>query len=292
MEWLMMAMPVMAALIFALMFTHARQDSRHRAGLSLRESLAACRGLLMLIAGIQQHRGLSSAWLAGDGSFRARLTALEDDIARRLPALLVAIRDEARQPAPCLTANEVALFGHRWRTLCERLGDLSIEQSVAQHTMMIEMLLKWLQGLGEARIEPLVPEAGRTLVRDCLIRLPAMTECLGQARALGMSVAARRGCPAVSRVRLMFLLARAESLLKQVNDQGERASAAHAAIQHMARIIRTQMLHASGITVSPQDFFSVSTAAIDAVFAWIGDGVDLLAGHLPQESLHATVYAH
>ncbi|WP_027458349.1 nitrate- and nitrite sensing domain-containing protein [Dechloromonas agitata] len=292
MEWLMMSMPVLAALILALMIMHARQDRRRLASLSHRESLAACRALLVLIAGIQQHRGLSSAWLAGDSSFRTRLMALENDIAQRLPELQTAIRDEARQPSPCLTANELALFGHRWRSLCERLGDLTIEQSVAQHTMMIEMLLKWLQAFGEARIEPLVPEAGRPLVRDCLVRLPAITECLGQARALGMSIATRHGCPAVARVRLMFLVARAESLLKQVTDLGERSTTANAAIQHMARIIRTQMLQASGITISPQAFFSLSTAAIDAVFAWIGDSVDTLTHSTPQEPPRAAVYAH
>ena len=291
MDWLLMSMPVLAVLILALMFMHARQRRRRLAGLSQRESLAACQSLLALIAGIQQHRGLSSAWLAGDSSFRPRLTALENDIAQRLPELQAAIRNEARQPAPCLTANELALFGHRWRSLCERLSELSIEQSVAQHTMTIDILLRWLQAFGEARIEPLVPEAARPGVRDCLVRLPAITECLGQARALGMSVATRQGCTAVARVRLMFLVARAESLLKQVTGQGEHATKANAAIQHMARIIRTQMLQASGITISPQAYFSLSTAAIDAVFAWIGDSVHALAPTNPQEAARATAYA-
>ena len=77
-----------------------------------------------------------------------------------------------------------------------------------------------------------------------------------------------------------------------MTDLGERSTAANAAIQHMARIIRTQMLQASGITISPQAFFSLSTAAIDAVFAWIGDSVDTLTHSTPQEPPRAAVYAH
>lgn len=293
MDWLMMSMPVLAVLILALMAIHARQSRRRFASQAYRESITACRALLAMISGIQQHRGLSSAWLAGDNSFRPRLTALENDIAQRLPELQTAIRNEARQPAPCLTGNALALFSHHWRNLCDRLGELSIEQSVAQHTMMIEMLLKWLQALGEARIEPVVADAVRPQVRDCLTRLPAITECLGQARALGMSVSTRQGCPAVARVRLMFLVSRAESLFKQVSDHGRQATEATAAFQHMARIIRTQMLQASGITISPQAYFSLSTAAIDAVFAWIDHSVQgLRDAPQQQEAPHAGVYAH
>ena len=293
MDGLMMVMAVLAILVLALMAIHARQRRRRFANQAYRESLTACQALLAMISGIQQHRGLSSAWLAGDNSFRPRLTVLENDIAQRLPELQAAIRNEARQPAPCLTGNALALFSHHWRNLCERLGELSIEQSVAQHTMMIEMLLKWLQALGEARIEPVVADAARPQVRDYLTRLPAITECLGQARALGMSVSTRQGCPAVARVRLMFLVSRAESLFKQVSDHGRQATEATAAFQHMARIIRTQMLQASGITISPQAYFSLSTAAIDAVFAWIDHSVQgLRDAPQQQEAPHAGVYAH
>ena len=83
------------------------------------------------------------------------------------------------------------------------------------------------------------------LARIYLSRLPVLTECLGQARALGASVAARGACSAVARVRLMFLIARAEVVLGQAvtvcagMPEGERASAA---VVEMARVVRERLL--------------------------------------------------
>ena len=117
-------------------------------------------------------------------------------------------------------------------------------------------------------------------MRNYASRLPALTECLGQARALGTSVAARHGCSAVARVHLMFLVARAEALLNQANEVGARgakAEKAAIAVQQMARVIRTRMLLSSGISIAAQEYFDISTAAVDSVFAWIGEcGGDLM----------------
>jgi hypothetical protein len=133
-----------------------------------------------------------------------------------IPELRDVARTEGSKPHPCFTLNELGLFQFNWVTLREKLPTLSVEQSIAQHSFLIDQLLNWLAAIGESRVETLVDErAGRALVRNYTIRLPALTECLGQARALGMSVATRRGCSAVTRVRLMFLVARAEALLNQ-----------------------------------------------------------------------------
>lgn len=116
--------------------------------------------------------------------------------------------------------------------------------------------------------------SGRALVKNYTIRLPALTECLGQARALGMSVATKRGCSAVTRVRLMFLVARAEALLNQALEaagDGQQAEKAMLAVQEMARVIRTRMLLSSGVTVAAQDYFELASVAIDQVFAWIAE---------------------
>ena len=77
----------------------------------------------------------------------------------------------------------------------------------------------------------------------------------------------------------MFLVARAEALLNQANEVGGRgvkAEKAALAVQQMARVIRTRMLVSSGISVAAQEYFEIATAAVDSVFAWIGEsGVEL-----------------
>lgn len=274
-------MLALAILILAVSTMLYRRRNWVDAGKSLDSTLAACRALLALVGHFQQHRGMSSALLSGDQGFAGRLDGKGREIASLIPSLREVAREECTRAHPCLTPNDLDLFQFHWQQLREKLAGLSVEQSIAQHSFLIDQLLQWLAALGESRVELLLNErCARGLVRNYASRLPALTECLGQARALGTSVAARSGCSAVSRVRLMFLVARAESLLSQageVGGRGPQAEKAAIAVQQMARVIRTRMLLSSGISVAAQEYFAISTTAIDAVFAWINEcGAELM----------------
>lgn len=242
-------------------------------GLPVTSHMQACRVLLALTAQFQQHRGMSSALLSGDEDFAVRLRSKADEIAHSLAALRPVARAESLAAWPCLQGNDLALFEHRWQTLRDKLPTLTVDQSIAQHSVLISQLLHWLAAFGEARLEPLLGgDAARGKVRNYALRLPALTECLGQARAIGMSVATRKGCSAVARVRLMFLVARAETLVKQAAESAAPGLSGQQAIlqvQQMARLIRTQMLVSAGLAVTVEAYFSAATAAIDGVFRWI-----------------------
>jgi hypothetical protein len=200
MNWIIYTMLALAIFILmALTMVHRRRNWIN-AEKSLDKTLAACRSLLALVGNFQQHRGMSSALLSGDQGFKARLDAKGYEIERLIPSLREVARDESLRAHPCLTLNDLALFQFNWGQLREKLVGLSVEQSIAQHSFLIDQLLHWLAALGESRVELLLADSGaRGLVRNYASRLPALTECLGQARALGTSVAARRGCSAVAR---------------------------------------------------------------------------------------------
>lgn len=273
MDWIFYLTGGAAALIAGLALFLNRRRELAEAAQSLADTLASCQVLLALTGHFQQHRGMSSAWLAGDRAFGDRLEAKAGEIEARFAALQRLANRECARSHPCLTPNELALFRHHWGQLREKLPHLSVEQSIAQHSLLIEQLLHWLAALGEARVEPLLG-SDRALVRNYASRLPALTECLGQARAVGMSVAARQACSAVARVRLMFLIARAETLLSQAAEGGVRSArgeAAQIAVQQMARLVRTRMLVSAGVSVSADEYFATATQAVDAVFAWIAD---------------------
>ena len=281
MNWIIYTMLTLAILILVVSTMLYRRRRWEEAGKSLDSTLAACRSLLALVGHFQQHRGMSSALLSGDQGFRARLDGKGREIEGLIPSLREVAREESARAHPCLTLNDLSLFQYNWGQLREKLAGLSVEQSIAQHSFLIDQLLQWLAALGESRVELLlVDRCARGLVRNYASRLPGLTECLGQARALGTSVAARRGCSAVARVRLMFLVARAEALLNQANEVGGRggkAEKAAIAVQQMARVIRTRMLLSSGISVAAQEYFDIATAAVDSVFAWIDEsGAELM----------------
>lgn len=263
-----------------LLWGHTQYRNKRRAvqPLSTQQTLANCNSLLILLGVLQQHRGLSCTWLAGgqqDRDFRARL----DVCGRRVEEVLVqmcdVIRIENEQYTPCVTANDWALFKHHWKDVREILPTLSVEQTIARHSQLLRKILGWLAAIGESRIEPLAIQhqfrVGTSVgaARNFVDRLPQLTECLGQIRAIGCSVAAQERCSQVARVRLLFLVARAETLLNQAAAVHGNASVAlntQKAIKEMAATVRTRMLFSGGVVVKAEEFFVISSKAIDLVF--------------------------
>jgi hypothetical protein len=284
--------PLLPLMLFLLLFSFSllyiafrRQQQRYLVAKGRGEHvLADCRRFAKLIGHLQQHRGTSSAWLSGDASFAPKLAQLQGEIGGELPALKQLAEFEGQQPQPVLTTNDFRLFQHRWQTLLEELPTLTPEQSIARHTALIGELLDWLTALGEARLAPVLGETEWLgLVRNYAHRLPALAECLGQARAVGSGVAARHACPPVARVRLMFLIGRAESLLDQASRadaNNEQIRQARQAVQALAETVRGRMLQSAGVDVSSTEYFALASRAIERVYGWMEE----VAGRLAQQS--------
>lgn len=240
-----------------------------------------CAMLLRLLALLQQHRGASAAWLAGDPAFAERCRGLQAEIEGLWPALNEVARRESDQLRSCFTANDWSVFHYRWRKLVDGLARGSSADAIHAHTQMISRLLDWLSALGEARIEAV---AGRSLpaglVSDYVHRLPALTECLGQARALGAAVAASGQCSPVARVRLGFLVSRAESLLLATRraDRPRAAETAQRAVDDLLATLRKHVLGEARVSVGAETYFQTATRAIDAVFVWAACHGETLQG--------------
>ncbi|OHC68583.1 MAG: hypothetical protein A3H93_08955 [Rhodocyclales bacterium RIFCSPLOWO2_02_FULL_63_24] len=274
---------------------HRRQ--RNGSGAAAKQALGFCDCLLRVMSSLQQHRGLSSGWLAGDRAFEKRMMAKRLEIDALQAELAPFVAGETAQTRPCLTSNDLALFRFQWRTLIETLASGNVEQNIALHSHLIAQVLDWLASVGEARIEL---AAGGVLtpglVRNYANRLPALSEYLGQARAIGSSVAARKGCSAVARVRLMFLISRAESLLEQAcagTDLGIAGEQAKLAVEQMAQTIRDKLLASAGIALNADTYFTIATRAVDSVLEWTrqcGFQIDrgLAAGAAPKPARFAT----
>lgn len=243
------------------------RPQRARAGLD-------CAGeLVALVAEVQQHRGMSGAWLAGDQGFAGRLPAKQQAVARGFQALLAHGEREQRERYCCFGRDQVAALQRQWQALVQGLAASTPEQNFQAHCRLVSVLLEWLAAVAEARIEqPQVLTGAGDSERNFGHRLPALAECLGQARALGSSVAARRYCPPVARVRLLFLTGRAESLLAQAmagDGRGAEVNAARQAVHVFVSALRGRLLAADAAGMSAVDCFNLGTAAVDAVFRWL-----------------------
>jgi len=289
----MSLLPELIAVVLAITLVLTgllRRRHGSTSGTATMQALQTCEHLIKLAGHLQQHRGMSSAWLAGDQNFARHLGAKRQDIDTLLHSLHQAAAAECQQATPCLTVNDLSLFRFKWRELVDKLSTLSVEKSISEHSQLIATVLDWLDAVGEARIG--LALGGRLppgLVKNYVHRLPALTECLGQTRAIGSSVAARGKCSAVARVRLMFLVTRAESLLDQAcaaDGGGRQGAATQNAVQALAELVRQRMLGRGGsVDVSADDYFNQASRTINGVYAWIDDCAVDLRRSLAQDEL-------
>lgn len=264
----------------ALLSWHRRRTASQTAHTALR-ALDDCALLLRLVRTLQQHRGMSVAWLAGDASFAPQMRQRQLEIDRCIATLDGTVRAEEAMPRACLTHNELMVFRFQWRELIEQLGNggLLPEQSLSRHGQLVSRALEWLDALGESRVE--LGAAGRVdagRVRNHVASLPALAEYLGQARAIGTGVASRGQCAPVARVRLMFLAARIDALVRQALAAADGSRAAIEAGRNVGSMMTTLRRNLLGETggITAQAWFAEATRAIDSVYAWVDEcGVEL-----------------
>jgi hypothetical protein len=249
----------------------------------VRQIRADCTLLLELLTLLQQHRGMSSAFLSGELAFLASMQKKQGQIAALQADLSRLARREGGTVSASFGANDFALLNFRWECLLDELPMLTAEQSIARHSQLIARVLEWLAAFGNSRLALLSDDVlAQGLIRNFTDRLPQLTECLGQVRAIGTCVAGRQACSPTARVKLIFLLSRADSLLDQALAVPFDCSARQAslfAIRELLAAVRTKMLLSSGVMMSAEEFFLLATRTIDQLFLWIdqyGEGVGQL----------------
>ncbi len=230
-----------------------------------------------------QHRGLANSLLNGDATAEAK----RSDAARALLALKDASLDTTRAGLPPALLKDLQDY---WRTLEPLLADVGNRQpkaaeSFRRHTELIDGRLAWINEGAVASGLVLHPIASGYFLQDAaLLHLPRSAELLGRLRGAGMGLLAKGSLTPADRQRLAVLLERA--LLDQASaDQaiaraqvpgaeGEQLTSLTRALG--ARLTEARSRAQQGIIepespqLSPQDWWAVTTAAIDAQFA-LGD---------------------
>lgn len=246
-------------------------------------ALGDCERVLALIHALQQHRGMSVAWLSGDRGFEAVLRTKRREVGQLLHALEpVAVREENLAAEPCVSRAELSLLASQWMDLCDAMENGALrpdpEDSITRHSLLVARALGWLESLGLRRVGPVLATEQSGLLNTWVCTLPTLGEHLGQARAIGSGVAARGQCTPAERMRLHFLASRAESLMHQAVVDTPRLPAALPAIERVVRllgVLRSDLL--AGQPPGAEHYFAEATAAIDAVYAWMQGCEDALA---------------
>lgn len=153
--------------------------------------IAPARALLALVREVQLHRGLSASYLGGD---LARLPELQAQVQRANAALALARPAVAALGDAALQRRLTDLSGV-WQALVAEVGasGLTATASVQRHTELVTQLLLAVEDVGSVSLLALDADSEcYYLIQMALRDLPRLAERMGQLRARGNAILARR----------------------------------------------------------------------------------------------------
>ena len=260
---------VLLSQIFASLRDEIRVTRQEIAGLELFDAGFA------VILKTQQHRGLSAGVLGGSSDLMPRREQKAAELEAAMKSLDAAI---AADPA-------WAALAPGWqepRAALQALADSGLRLTSAEnfraHTDTIALMLRWLGELGDVSGLSLDPErASANLIAPLLQTLPELSERLGQLRARGTNIIARRELLRADEYGVVSLLAeitRAESALLDRLHRTARANAALAtrlgamekeisgAVAQVRQAAEAEVLD-QRFAMSSASFFELVSGAID-----------------------------
>ncbi|HET7775137.1 MAG TPA: methyl-accepting chemotaxis protein [Azospira sp.] len=165
-----------------------------------------------LVQFTQQHRGLSAGVINGDTTLKDKETAKSGEVTTALKALADKLPREA-------AASEA------WKKINEDWGQIAADglswtgtESVAAHTRLIAAMLRFKVDVADESGLTIDPNMDSYyLLETAVIKLPSMLERLGQTRAKGTGILAKKQINDQQRVDLGILMAQVSETLAALN---------------------------------------------------------------------------
>lgn len=236
-----------------------------------------------MLAGIQQHRGMSAALLSGDVSFQSRIETKGIEVDRQ-----ATVGESA-----AVAGVTWAPVKTQWLELRRTFRSMSAAESIGAHTRLAEAILGLQRDiLDDTRLAQNEDGESYHLVQALAVHLPWLTEYLGRARAVGSAVAARHEIDGDTRRRLTFLLRQAKDASAAATDALMRADKTHSArytalartsgeaVDKFSALMSARLLESEHIDISSTEYFAAATTAIDVNLTVIEQLGEVLAGQM------------
>ncbi len=148
----------------------------------------------------QQHRAVSAGLLGGNPSFADKQRAKGAEVDAAMARLREAL------PAAVAAAPRWQEVSAGWQTLRADGLNWSQQQNTARHEQLIAQMMVVMTDIADASALTLDPDMASYYLMDTLVNLPFFTERLGQTRALGTAILARKHISEAEKLALAALL--------------------------------------------------------------------------------------
>ena len=263
---------VICLIVIAARIVMLKRDEKTR----IEQGILLTVHLKRIIDSCQKHRGASHVVTQGNNQLKPQLVDLQTDIDRLI---------QSRESQQLKQFPQWESFTEHWPRLKRHAlaGDLVSHNLVRQHSLMIDGQLSLLDDVMRDHDLHLMMLDRKTRVAEICIDTLRVAETVGQTRAIGSGICARGVCVGADRIILDFLrvsvLNTTHELVKQVNaikndDLHHTLQSATNAIENSVKklidMLESHLIKEGRVNVDGNDYFNVSTRAIDEVLKVFG----------------------
>ncbi|MES2015587.1 MAG: methyl-accepting chemotaxis protein [Pseudomonadota bacterium] len=244
------------------------------------EGLPAVANILKVIQLTQQHRGLSALMLgnvAGADAKRADKQREADAAYTAVDALIKKIGDPA-------IAQLWSAPRAEWDALHNAVSGktITVPESYAGHVRLIAKLLKVNETVGDYFVLSLDPDKDSyQLIQAMYFQLPTLSEELGQLRAKGAGLLAKKTADPTERLAISSIIARVNDRMGQTANAFGKAAAenpliadklaplmteANTMAKTLTELASKEIVTAETLAFDPAEYVAISTRTIDAQF--------------------------
>lgn len=270
------AMAVVAHSLYASLDEDISFSQRELEGIKLIEPIPR------VMQTLQRHRGLSAGALGGDAAMRDSLVREEKDVVAALAAL------EAGLPPGLASGEALRQIGVEWQRLREAGLAWTATENFAVHTRLIWRVQSFEVMIADAYALTLDPEISTYYLIDSVVNgLPHAIEQLGQLRAYGTGILARKQASMQEQTELNILISKLADAVAdleiRLDKAGRHNPALHglisaafrdisASVRQVCALVTSDIL-AGRIAAHPADFFALSTVDIDMSYTQLHEAL-------------------
>ena len=228
---------------------------------------------------IQQHRGMTAAYLNGASDFKSRIMSKRQDVDKYFAQLQ---QTEDKLGEQLDVKGTTAQLVQQWEAIKNNSLNQKTGVAIKSHSKLVADLLTLMSTVSDNSGISLDPKIDTSYMGASLVSvLPNLMENMGQARAVGSGVAAKGEFTQASFVRLSVLVNNIELYAKQLESNlaatvdanqeiksklGDMINVNNQAVAEMKNLLQNDLLKPEKITISGDKVFSTATHAINGSY--------------------------
>lgn len=221
--------------------------------------------LKKIIAMTQKHRGLCASYIQGKKEVEGELSNINTAIQPIIGQLN--IQD--------IISQQERWIGYQdhWSRLSKQATQLNLVESFEQHTNLISNLLYLFEDLAEQQHFNQKSYPNNPNIDMLWKTLPFAAEYIGQSRAIGVAIVAKKVSTQVDKVKLGYLETKISQLTESVfthfsvnqPPSSVMVNLAKESCQYFTALLHTELLEVNTVKITSEQYFEAASQAMDAI---------------------------